>query len=161
MFKQSRLFTLCLLSLSLIGVMKSAYAQNNKQGASIEIRSVVKNEAQAKKSPDGKSRLAPVIFQFVCNGTDAGKVSDLEAVLETVFNDGSRSRVIKGIKDGTSNTLLERQIEISIPDGLSASEFTLTLRGKWRVGNEAKQVDVSAVKKGRFPGTASFVERKK
>src|SRR4029434_5436454 len=161
MCRQSRSFPPLILSLSLIGVMMPASAQNEKQGAGIEIRSVVKNDAQAKKSPDGKSLLVPVDFQFICNGTKSGKFSDLEVVLETVNTDGARSRVIKGIRDGTSNTLREERIELPATVGAFAREFTLTLKGKWRLGDATKLVDVSAVKKGSFPAPANLVERKK
>jgi len=74
---------------------------------------------------------------------------------------GARSRVIKGIKDGTSNTLREERIELPAPAGAFARDFTLTLRGKWRLGNAAKLVDVKAVKKGSFQAPTDLVERKK
>ncbi|MGH9767842.1 MAG: hypothetical protein ACREAB_10450 [Blastocatellia bacterium] len=171
MFKQSCSFTPLILSLALIGLTLPANAQNKKQGAkpargvvervNIEIRNVSKKDALAKKNSDGKSRLVPVNFQFICNGTDAGKFFDLEAVLETINSDGTKSRASKSIKDGTSNTLLEERIDLPTPEGVFARDFTLTLRGKWRVGNAAKLVDVSAVKKGGFPPPANPVEREK
>ena len=74
---------------------------------------------------------------------------------------GARSRVIKGIKDGTSNTLREERIDLPGPAGAFARDFTLTLRGKWRLGNATELVDVSAVKKGSFLAPINLVERKK
>jgi hypothetical protein len=103
----------------------------------------------------------PVIFQFVCNETGAGRFTDLEVTLETVNNNGAKSRVIKGIQDGTSNTLREERVELSLAEGVFAREFTLTLKGKLRVGNGAKPVDVSGVKKGSFPLPANLSNREK
>ena len=160
MFGDSRSVTSLILSLALISAISPVYAQGKKQ-ISIEIRNVVKNDNYSRKSSDGKSRFFHINFQFICNGTDAGKFSNLEAVLETVNTDGARSRAIKGIQDGTSNTLREERIEIQAPEGVFARDFTLTLKGKWRVGNETKLVELSAVRKGSFPLPANFVERKK
>jgi hypothetical protein len=138
-----------------------AYYQNNKDGFSLEIRNVFRKDDLAKKSPDGKTRLTPISFQFVFNGTEAGAFTNLEAVLETVNTDGARSRVVKGIQDGTSNTLREDRIDLQTPEGVFAREFTLTIRGKWRAGDASKTTDVNAVRKGSFPAPANLVERKK
>ena len=156
MFKQLRLFALLTLPLASIGLTPHAYAQKK---AGIEIRNVSKNDAQAKGLND-KGRLTPVSFQFICNGTDAGKFSDLEAVLETVNTDGARSRVIKRITDGTSNTLREERIDLPTPDGVFARDFKLTLRGKFRPGNAANPIEVSEVKTGSFPVPANLIKPK-
>jgi hypothetical protein len=157
MFKQLRLFALLILPLALIGVAPHAYAQKK---ASIEIRNVSKNDVQANKGLNDNGRLTPVNFQFICKGTDGGKFSNLEAVLETVNTDGARSRVIKRISDGTSNTLREERIELPTPDGVFARDFKLTLRGKFRLGNGANLMEVSEVKTGSFPAPANLKERK-
>ena len=157
MFKQLRLFALLILPLALMGVTPHAYAQKK---ASIEIRNVSNNDAQANKGLNDKGRLAPVNFQFICNGTGAGKFSNLEAVLETVNTDGARSRVIKRISDGTSNTLREERIDLPTPDGVFARDFKLTLRGKFRHGNAANLIEVSGVKTGGFPVPANLIKRK-
>jgi hypothetical protein len=157
MFKQLGLFALHILPLALIGVMMPAYAQKK---VGIEIRNVSKNDAQAKKGLNDKERLVPVNFQFICNATDAGKFSNLEAVLETVNTNGARSRVIKSITDGTSNTLRDESIDLPMPDGVFARDFRLTLRGKFRLGNAANLIHVSEVKTGSFPAPANFIERK-
>jgi len=157
MFKQLRLFALLILPLALIGVTLHAYAQKK---AGIEIRNVSKNDAQANKGLNDNGRLTPVNFQFICNGTDAGKFSDLEAVLETVNTDGARSRVIKRITDGTSNTLREERIDLPTPDGVFARDFKLTLRGKFRPGNAANPIEVSEVKTGSFPVPANLIKPK-
>src|SRR5262245_14604351 len=128
MFKQLRLFALLILPLALIGVTPHAYAQKK---AGIEIRNVSNNDAQANKGLNDKGRLVPVNFQFICNGTGAGKFSNLEAVLETV------------------NT-----------DGVFARDFKLTLRGKFRHGNAANLIEVSEVKTGGFPVPANLIKRK-
>jgi hypothetical protein len=157
MFKRLRLFALLILPLAPIGVMIPADAQKK---IGIEIRNVSKNDAQAKKGLNDKGRLTPVNFQFICNGTDAGKFSNLEAVLETVNTDGARSRVIKRISDGTSNTLREEGIDLPTPDGVFARNFKLTLRGKFRLGNASNLIEVSEVKTGSFPVPANLIERK-
>ncbi len=161
MFIQPRLFVLSLLLLALTGVTTPIYSQNKKEGFSLEIRNVFRKNDLARRSPDGKTRLIPINFQFVCNGTDAGNFTNLEATLETVNTDGASSRVVKGIKDGTSNTLREERIDLQLAEGVFAREFTLTLRGKWRAGDTSKLNDVSAVRKGSFPAPANLVERKK
>jgi hypothetical protein len=157
MFKQLGLFALHILPLALIGVITPAYAQKK---VGIEIRNVSKNDAQAKKGLNDKGRLVPVNFQFICNGADAGKFSNLEAVLETVNTNGARSRVIKRITDGTSNTLREESIDLPMPDGVFARDFKLTLRGQFRLGNAANLIHVSEVKTGSFPAPANLTERK-
>lgn len=43
----------------------------------------------------------------------------------------------------------------------SKGDFTLTLRGKWRLGNAAEPVAASAFETGSFPLPANLVERKK
>jgi hypothetical protein len=43
----------------------------------------------------------------------------------------------------------------------SSLEFRLTLEGKFRLGDAAELIECGAVKIGRFPGPANFVERKK
>lgn len=55
MFKKTRLFALLILPLALIAITEPGYAQKNVR---LEIRSVSKNDAQAKKNPNGKSRLS-------------------------------------------------------------------------------------------------------
>jgi hypothetical protein len=157
MFKQLGLFALHILPLALIGVITPAYAQKK---VGIEIRNVSKNDAQAKKGLNDKGRLVPVNFQFICNATGTVKFSHLEAVLETTNTDGSRTRVIKGITDGTSNTLREESIDLPMPDGVFARDFKLTLRGKFRLGNAANLSQVSEVKIGNFPVPANLTERK-
>jgi len=157
MFKQLRLFALLTLPLASIGLTPHAYAQKK---AGIEIRNVSKNDAQAKKGLNDPGRLVPVNFQFICNATGTVKFSNLEAVLETVNTDGARSRVIKKISDGTSNTLREESIDLPMPDGVFARDFKLTLRGKFRPGNGANLIEVSEVKTGSFPAPANLKERK-
>jgi hypothetical protein len=158
MFKQLGLFALHILPLALIGVMTPVYAQKK---VGIEIRNVSKNDAQAKKGLNDNGRLVPVNFQFICNATGTVKFSHLEAVLETTNTDGSRTRVIKGIADGTSNTLREESIDLPMPGGVFARDFKLTLRVKFRLGNAANLIHVSEVKTGSFPVPANLIERKK
>ncbi len=136
------------LSLALIGAAMAAQAQKK---ISLEIRNVSRNDAQAKKGLDGKSRLVPVNFQWRRVSTVAAKLVELEAVLETVNTDGKRSRVSKSITDGTSNTFLQERFDLLLPEGVSARDFKLTLRGKWRAGNAAELIEVSEVKTGNFP----------
>ena len=157
MFKQLRLFALLILPLAPIGVMTPAYAQKK---VGIEIRNVSKNDARAQKGLNDNGRLVPVNFQFICNATGTVKFSHLEAVLETTNTDGSRTRVIKGITDGTSNTLREESIDIPLRDGVFARDFKLTLRGKFRLGNAANLINVSEVKTGSFPVPTNLKERK-
>jgi hypothetical protein len=157
MFKRLCLFTILTLPLALISLTMPAHAQKK---VSIEIKNISRNDAQAKKTPDGNSILVPIQFQFVCNGTDAGRFFDIEAVVETVNTDGARSRVSKRIADGTSNTLREERIGILLPEGVFAREFKLTIRGKWRVGNAANLIEVSEVKTGSFHVPANVGNRK-
>jgi hypothetical protein len=156
MFMRSRLFMLLILPLAPIAITKQAYAQK----VSLEIGNVYRNDAQTKKSPDGKSRVIAVSHEFRFGSSVAVKLVEIVATLEIVNSDGSRTRAVKNIRDGTSNALNTESFNIQTPDGVFARDFKLTLKGKFRLGDAADLIERSAVKTGSFPAPANFIERK-
>jgi hypothetical protein len=156
-FKQSRLFAPLILPLALIAVTAPGFAQK----VNLEIGNVHRDDARTRKSPDGKSQLIAVSHEFKFGSTVAVKLVEIVATLEIVNSDGSRSRAVKNIQDGTSNTLRTESFNIRIPDGAFARDFKLTLKGKFRLGDAADLIERAAVKTGSFPAPANFIERKK
>jgi len=165
MFEQSRLFTLLIMSLVVIVATTLAFAQappgeprqvkGKNDGAAkqvpvrIEIVDVIIKDDEAKESPDSRSRHTGGI-NFKSVSTGAAKLVQAEVTLETLNNDGTKSRASKRIKDGPSNTLLEETIDLPMAKGVFPHSYTVTIKGKCDPGNGAAWVDVSAVKKGGF-----------
>ncbi len=115
------------------------------------IQSVTKNDAGAKKNVDGKSRLVPVSFTWLCGSEGNAKLAELIAELVTKNTDGSQTRVSKKLVDWTVNKPINSQIDLPMPEGVFAKGFTLTLVGKFKQGDLAELVPVNAVKTGSFP----------
>ena len=81
-----------------------------------------------RKSPDGKSQVIAVSHEFRFGSTVAVKLVEMVATLEIVNSDGSKSRAVKNIKDGTSNALNTESFNIQIPDRPSRATSSLRSR---------------------------------
>ncbi len=160
MFKQSYLFALLILPLALISMTEPGYAQKK---VTLEIGFISRDDgddAHTEKSLDGKSRVIAINHEFRFTSPVAAKLVEIVATLEIVNSDGSKSRSVKKIIDGTSNAVNRETFNIQIPNGVFARDFKLTLKGKFRLGDAADLIESAAVKTGSFPPPANSTERK-
>ena len=130
---------------------KVAKVASSNDVVKITIQNVTKNDAGAKKNAGGKSRNVPVSFTWLCDSTGNAKLAELIAELVTKNTDGSTTRVSKKVVEWKVNTPINGQIDLPMPDGVFAKNFTLTLVGKFKRAELAELVPVSAVKTGNFP----------
>jgi hypothetical protein len=136
-------------------------AEEKKGNVTVQILSVTKNDAQAKKLAEAKSRSVPVTFTWLCGSEGAAKLAELTAELVTRNTDGSTTRVSKRLSDWTVNKPINSLIELPMPEGVFASSFTLTLKGKFKKGLAEDLAEVSAVKSGNFPAPSKIISEKK
>ena len=162
MIRKMMLFAVVPLMISMLAPTGSAQPAAKKKGdekkkdnIKLEVLSVTKNDAQAKQIIAEKKRIVPVAFQWLCGSEGNAKLVELEAVLDTVNTDGTKSQVSKKLVDWTVNKPIDSQIDLPMPDGVFARDFTLTLKGKFQRELVRELVNVGAVKTGNFPVPAA------
>ncbi len=123
------------------------------KAVTLEIQELLKDDAKAKPSSNLHERLVPVVLKWKGKAINQGKLVELEALLETVNIDGTKSRVTKKIIDFSVDKLLAETIILPMKEGTFARDFKLTLSGKCASGEGAKRqvVAISASKQGSFP----------
>ncbi|MBP6823312.1 MAG: hypothetical protein KA368_17310 [Acidobacteria bacterium] len=116
----------------------------------ITIHEVTKKDAAAKPNPNGAGRLVPVDVRWDAKLPEGAKLHEIKAILKTKNTDGqstvveqsiSVEKFVSGRADGGT-------IMLPMPEGVFAKEFTLTMKGKFRVGE--KLIDESVTKSGTF-----------
>jgi len=123
----------------------------------IIIDEVVKKDVEAKPNPNGAGRLVPVDVRWDAKLPAEAKLVELEAALKTVNTDGKTSTVKKlipiedfvpGKRVGVGGTIM-----LPMADGIFAKEFSLTLKGKFRIvdNGASKIIAESVTKSGSFP----------
>ena len=123
------------------------------KAVTLEIQELLKDDAKAKPGSNLHERLVPVVLKWRGKAINQGKLMELEALLETVNTDGTKSRVTKKIIDFSVDKLLAETIILPMKEGTFARDFKLTLSGKCASGDGAKRqvVAISAIKQGSFP----------
>lgn len=116
----------------------------------IIIAEVLKKDAAAKSNPNGAGRLVPVAVVWDAKLPVGAKLIEMNCILKTKNTDGQTSVVehlmavdkfVPGRADGGT-------IMLPMPEGVFAKEFTLTMKGKFRIADEI--IAESVTKSGRF-----------
>ncbi len=132
------------------------------KAVTLELHEIVKEDAKARPSGNLHERLVPIVVKWKGKAINQGKLVALEALLETVNTDGTKSRVTKKITDLAVDKLITETIILPLKEGTFAREFKLTLSGKCASGEGAKrqEVAISTFKQGSFP-VSNLAEQKK
>ncbi|HZS07048.1 MAG TPA: hypothetical protein VFD58_19585 [Blastocatellia bacterium] len=158
----SKLTHLLALSLALTALFAlTTQAQKKKesmqQAAEIKILNVTKEDAAAKKNPNGPGRIIPVKLQWTTRTWPGAKLVELEVVLRTTNTDGSNTEVKKlmPIEDARPGAVVAQNgtLMLPMPDDVFAQEFTLTLNSKcsFRENGVLRTATSRAIKSGAFP----------
>lgn len=118
----------------------------------ITITEVAKKDAAAKSNPNGAGRLVPVEVLWDAKLPAGAKLIEMNCVLRTKNTNGQTTVVehlmpvekfVPG-RIGVGGTIM-----LPMPEGVFAKEFTLTMKGKFRIADQV--VAESVTKSGVFP----------
>ncbi len=116
----------------------------------IIIAEVVKRDAAAKQNPNGAGRLVPVDVRWDAKLPAGAKLAEMKCILRTKNTDGQTTVVeqLMSVEKFVSGRADGGTIMLPMPEGVFAKEFTLTMKGKFRIVDQI--IAESVTKSGKF-----------